>query len=39
LAERSGGGPATSAALNQPESVFVDASGNIFIADTRALFG
>ncbi|HUO17715.1 MAG TPA: hypothetical protein VMX38_22220 [Verrucomicrobiae bacterium] len=28
------GGPATTAALNQPESVFVDASGNIFIADT-----
>lgn len=28
------GGPATSAALNQPESVFVDGSGNIFIADT-----
>jgi len=29
------GGPATSAALNQPESVFVDGSGNIFIADTH----
>jgi hypothetical protein len=28
------GGPATSAALNGPEGVFVDASGNIFIADT-----
>jgi len=27
-------GPATSAALNHPEGVFVDASGNIFIADT-----
>ena len=29
------GGPATSAALNQPEGVFVDGSGNIFIADTE----
>lgn len=29
------GGPATSAALYQPEGVFVDASGNIFIADTE----
>jgi trimeric autotransporter adhesin len=29
------GGPATSAALNQPEGVFVDSSGNIFIADTE----
>ena len=28
------GGPATSAALNHPEGVFVDGSGNIFIADT-----
>lgn len=28
------GGPATSAALNRPEGVFVDGSGNIFIADT-----
>ena len=28
------GGPATNAALNRPEGVFVDASGNIFIADT-----
>jgi len=28
------GGPATSAALNAPEGVFVDAGGNIFIADT-----
>ncbi|MGA7550112.1 MAG: hypothetical protein WBW24_15180 [Candidatus Sulfotelmatobacter sp.] len=28
------GGPATNAALNEPESVFVDGSGNIFIADT-----
>lgn len=28
------GGPATSAQLNLPESVFVDGSGNIFIADT-----
>ena len=27
-------GLATSAALNAPEGVFVDASGNIFIADT-----
>ena len=27
------GGPATSAQLNGPESVFVDGSGNIFIAD------
>jgi sugar lactone lactonase YvrE len=29
------GGPATSAALNGPEGVFVDAMGNIFIADTQ----
>ena len=29
------GGPATSAALYQPEGVFVDSSGNIFIADTE----
>ncbi|MGB9085033.1 MAG: hypothetical protein WCC46_10460 [Terriglobales bacterium] len=29
------GGLATSAALNQPEGVFVDSSGNIFIADTE----
>lgn len=29
------GGPATSAALNGPEGVFVDGSGNIFIADTQ----
>ena len=29
------GGPATSAALNQPAGVFVDATGNIFIADTE----
>ncbi len=28
------GGPAASAALNGPEGVFVDGSGNIFIADT-----
>jgi len=28
-------GPATSAALAQPEGVFVDSSGNIFIADTE----
>jgi uncharacterized protein (TIGR03437 family) len=28
------GGPATSALLNQPASVVVDASGNLFIADT-----
>jgi hypothetical protein len=28
------GGPATGAALNHPEGVFVDAAGNIFIADT-----
>jgi len=27
-------GPATSASLNQPGGVFVDASGNLFIADT-----
>lgn len=29
------GGPATQAALNAPEGVTVDASGNVFIADTR----
>jgi hypothetical protein len=29
------GGPATGAALYQPEGVFVDGSGNIFIADTE----
>ncbi len=29
------GGPASSAALNQPAGVFVDATGNIFIADTE----
>ncbi|MGA7646156.1 MAG: hypothetical protein WBW01_06570, partial [Terriglobales bacterium] len=29
------GGPATSAALNQPEGVFVDGHGNVFIADTE----
>jgi len=29
------GGPATSAALDGPEGVFVDGSGNIFIADTQ----
>ena len=29
------GGPATSAALNQPLGVFVDGSGNIFIADSQ----
>jgi len=28
------GGPATSAELNDPEGVFVDSSGNIYIADT-----
>lgn len=28
------GGPATSAALGEPEGVFVDTSGNIYIADT-----
>src|SRR5271154_6626163 len=28
------GGPATSAQLNDPYSVFVDSAGNIFIADT-----
>jgi trimeric autotransporter adhesin len=28
------GGPATSASLNRPEAVAVDASGNVFIADT-----
>src|SRR5579862_5175699 len=28
------GGPATAAALNQPEGIFVDGSGNVFIADT-----
>ncbi len=28
------GGPATSAQLDEPEGVFADASGNIFIADT-----
>jgi trimeric autotransporter adhesin len=29
------GGPATSAALYHPEGVFIDGSGNIFIADTE----
>jgi trimeric autotransporter adhesin len=29
------GGPATSAALYKPEGLFVDGSGNIFIADTE----
>ncbi len=29
------GGPATSAATNEPEGVFVDGSGNIYIADTE----
>ncbi|MGB9490783.1 MAG: hypothetical protein WCA92_09975 [Terriglobales bacterium] len=29
------GGPATSAALAEPDGVFVDGSGNIFIADTQ----
>ncbi len=29
------GGPATSAAINEPEGVFVDGSGNVFIADTE----
>jgi hypothetical protein len=28
------GGPATAAALNQPEGIFVDGSGNVFIADS-----
>ncbi len=28
------GGPATSAALDRPEGIFVDGSGNIFVADT-----
>lgn len=28
------GGPATEAALSQPEGIFVDGSGNVFIADT-----
>ena len=28
------GGPATSAQLNDPRSIFVDSSGNIFISDT-----
>jgi protein gp37 len=28
------GGPATSAALNRPQGIFVDSSGNIFLADT-----
>jgi hypothetical protein len=34
LAYSGDGGPATAAALNIPGSVFADASGNIFIADT-----
>jgi uncharacterized protein (TIGR03437 family) len=29
------GGPATSAELNRPQGVFVDASGNLYIADTE----
>lgn len=29
------GGPATAATLNQPEDVFVDGAGNLFIADTQ----
>ena len=29
------GGPATAARLNGPEGVWVDAAGNVFIADTR----
>jgi hypothetical protein len=29
------GGPANAALLNKPEAVFVDAAGNIFIADTE----
>src|SRR5208337_160537 len=28
------GGPATRAALDRPEGIFVDGSGNIFVADT-----
>lgn len=29
------GGPATDASLNQPEDVYVDAAGNLYIADTQ----
>jgi hypothetical protein len=29
------GGPATSATLNQPQGIFIDSHGNIFIADTQ----
>lgn len=29
------GGPATAASLNQPEGIFVDGAGNVFIADTN----
>ena len=31
------GGPATSAAVNTPRGVFVDASGDLFLADTKLL--
>ena len=30
------GGPASDAKLNDPQSVFVDGAGNIFVADTRS---